>query len=204
MMMTTAVATQLSESLQALVDSRLDTIDRLLMGRLPRQDRLAIVKEVEDQVFELLQERGAEELSREDVLAVLARLDPPEAYLPEEPVGLEQVPWRRPPRARPVRPARGGDPKVAKVSGILGLVAVACVLLLIPLVWLVALALGSEEVLFVLGGGTLGLTLIGGILAIVLAIYSRMGSAWAVVGVVTGALSLFCCFTLPVLVFLLA
>jgi len=201
-MMTTAVAAQLSESLQALVDSRLDTIDRLLMGRLPRQDRLAIVKEVEDQVFELLQERGAEELSREDVLAVLARLDPPEAYLPEESAGLEWVLSRRPPGSRPVRTARGGDPKVAKVSGILGLVAVASVLL-IPLDYVVALALNSEVIFLVLGGGTFGLTLIGGILAIVLAIYSRMGSAWAVVGVVTGALSLFCCFTLPVIVFLL-
>ena len=87
--MTTA-AIELSGSLQALVDSRLDTIDRMLMGRVPRQDRLAIVREVEAQVFELLQERGAEELTREDVLAVLARLDPPEAYLPEE-KGIEPM-----------------------------------------------------------------------------------------------------------------
>src|SRR5262249_50743081 len=105
--------------------------------------------------------------------------------------------------SRPVRPVRGGDPKVARVSGILGIVAVASVLL-IPLDWVVAVALGSEVILLVLGGGTLGLTLIGGTLAIVLAIYSRMGSAWAVVGVVTGALSILCCFTVPMIVFLLA
>ena len=61
--MMTTVAVELSGSLQALVDCRLDTIDRLLMGRMPRQDRLAIVREVEAQVFELLQERGREELS---------------------------------------------------------------------------------------------------------------------------------------------
>jgi hypothetical protein len=75
--------------------------------------------------------------------------------------------------------------------------------LLIPLEWLVAEELGSEAILIGLGGGTLGLTLIGSILAIVLAIYSRMGSAWAVVGVVTGAVSLVGSFVLPVLVVLL-
>jgi hypothetical protein len=196
--MMTTVAAQLSESLQALVDSRLDTIDRMLMGRLPRQDRLAIVKEVEDQIFELLQERGAEELSREDVLAVLARLDPPEAYLPEDSEGVERVPPRRAPASRPVRPVRGGDLKVAKVSGIVGLIAVALVLL-VPLEVILTELLGSQVFFFVACGGTFGLTLLGSILAIVLAIYSRMASAWAVVGVVTGALSLLGSFALAVL-----
>jgi hypothetical protein len=37
--MTTAVT--LTESAKALVDSRLDTIDRMLLGRVPRADRLA-------------------------------------------------------------------------------------------------------------------------------------------------------------------
>src|SRR6516165_7522594 len=75
---------QLSESLQALVDARLDTIDRMLLGRTTRSDRLAIVREVESQLFELLHEQGRDELTREDVLAVLSRIDPPEAYLPDE------------------------------------------------------------------------------------------------------------------------
>ena len=44
---------QLSDSLQALIDSRLDTVDRMLLGRLSRQDRLAIVREVESQIHEL-------------------------------------------------------------------------------------------------------------------------------------------------------
>ena len=92
--MTVATA-QISESLQTLIDSRLDTIDRMLLGRLSRQDRLAIVREVESQIHELLQERDADELTREDVLAVLARLDPPEAYIPDEtegePVSLHQT-----------------------------------------------------------------------------------------------------------------
>ena len=82
----TVATTQLSESLQVLVDARLDTIDRMLLGRVPRADRLAIVRDLETQIFELLQERDrdAGELGRDDVLAVLSSLDPPEAYLPEE------------------------------------------------------------------------------------------------------------------------
>ena len=74
----------LSESLQSLIDSRLETIERMLLGRVARAERMAIVREVESQIHELLGERETDELSREDVLAVLARLDPPEAYLPEE------------------------------------------------------------------------------------------------------------------------
>ena len=74
----------LSESLQSLIDSRLDTIERMLLGRVARAERMAIVREVESQIHELLGERETDEPSREDVLAVLARLDPPEAYLPEE------------------------------------------------------------------------------------------------------------------------
>ena len=81
MMVATA---QISESLQMLIDSRLDTIDRMLLGRLSRQDRLAIVREVDSQIHELIQASEGDELTREDVLAVLARLDPPEAYLPNE------------------------------------------------------------------------------------------------------------------------
>ena len=70
--------------MQALVDARLDTIDRMLLGRVARQDRLAIVREVESQIHDLLGEPRPRPLDRDDVLAVLARLDPPEAYLPED------------------------------------------------------------------------------------------------------------------------
>ncbi len=127
-MMTTAVAVRLPESLQALVDSRLDTIDRMLMGRVPRQDRGSIVREVEGQIFELLQERAAGDLGREDVLAVLARLDPPEAYLNEQ-AGDESGPPRIRPRSSDPFPARKGNPQVAKYGGILGLVSMGLALL---------------------------------------------------------------------------
>ena len=48
MMVATA---RISDSVQTLIDSRLDTIDRMLLGRLSRQDRLAIVREVESQIM---------------------------------------------------------------------------------------------------------------------------------------------------------
>jgi hypothetical protein len=82
--MTVTASIHVSESLQTLIDCRLDTIDRILLGRLPRSERVEIAREVESQIFELLGERNSDELTREDVLAVLARLDPPEAYLPDE------------------------------------------------------------------------------------------------------------------------
>ena len=91
---------QVSEALQTLIDARLDTVDRMLLGRVPRQDRLAIVREVESQIFELLPTHGDGELGRDDVLAVLARLDPPEAYLPEAGEGGAPT-VRTPAAARP-------------------------------------------------------------------------------------------------------
>jgi hypothetical protein len=188
MMMTTA-AVELSSSLQALVDSRLDTIDRMLMGRVPRQDRLAIVREVEVQVFELLQERGREELTREAVLAVLARLDPPEAYLPEATGDIEPVSTRRPSGPRAVHPLRKGDPKVARLSGILGLVVLALVLL-IPVEWMIAYFFDSSALIVTLWLGSIFLVLVGGIVAITMGIFSRIGSVWAVVGIVTGIFSM--------------
>jgi hypothetical protein len=200
MMMTTAVAVRLPEALQALVDSRLDTIDRMLMGRVPRQDRLSIVREVEAQVFELLQERDAEDLSREDVLAVLARLDPPEAYLPEE-TGVEPMAPRMAPRPHAVQSIRKGDFRAAKASGILGLVAMALALLSPILGYAIAIPLQSIVALCVGCGSVSGLAIVSSTIAFVLAIYSRMASAWAIVGMVTSCLSLLGAIALPFLAF---
>src|SRR5271166_291856 len=118
--MTAIASIHVSESLQALIDCRLDTIDRMLLGRLPRSERVEIVREVESQIFELLGERNRDELTREDVLRVLGRLDPPEAYLPDE-SSSETVPRRGIATAlpRPLVPARA--PWTGKASGILGI-----------------------------------------------------------------------------------
>src|SRR5262249_42118102 len=123
-----SVATKgFARSTQHLIDSRLDTIDRMLLGRVPRQERIEIVREVEAQIFEQLHERGADEWSRDDVLDVLGRLDPPEAYLPEEEAELGAVRSRisSGPQAGRRSPVGRGDSRAGKVSGILGLVAMS-------------------------------------------------------------------------------
>ena len=75
---------ELTESARALVEERLDAIDRVLLEvGMSRGERCGIVQEVEAQVYELLARRTTGEPSRQDVREVLASLDPPEAYAPE-------------------------------------------------------------------------------------------------------------------------
>jgi hypothetical protein len=184
--MMAAVTSMLAESLQALVDARLDTIDRMLVGRVPRADRLSIVREVESQVFELLQERAAGEPTREDVLAVLSRLDPPEAYLHEG--GETLGPATR--GVSTTRPAGGLSlsrelPWTGKVSGILGL-CVLTLILLSPVILMIAQSLQASPLLYVLIYGTLSSTFVLSILAIVFGAVARVRGAWAVVGLVAG------------------
>ncbi len=195
--------TELSRSTQHLIDSRLDTIDRMLLGRVSRQERLEIVREVEAQIFEQLHERGADEPSREDVLAVLGRLDPPEAYLPEEAGEAGPVPARTSsrPRVSQSQPVRRGDSRAAKVSGILSLVGMALIMLGGPLAFVLVVATNSMTVFYLFGGGIIALTFIVSTLAITLASYVRLASPWAIVGLVNGILSIFACLVLGVLVF---
>jgi len=75
---------ELSPALQSLVEERLDAIERILLAAgVSRGERRGILSEVESHVFELLARRTTGEPTREDVLAVLAQLDPPESYAPE-------------------------------------------------------------------------------------------------------------------------
>ena len=169
MMVATA---QISESLQMLIDSRLDTIDRMLLGRLSRQDRMAIVREVESQIHELIQVREADDLTREDVLAVLARLDPPEAYLPNEIDGAP-VTVQRAAETRAIQPALQADLRAGRASGILGVAAIAFLLVMLPFSFLIAIAFGSEAVLFILGGVTLLLASVAATVGLVLGVSRR-------------------------------
>lgn len=184
--------TELSRSTQHLIDSRLDTIDRMLLGRVSRQERLEIVREVEAQIFEQLHERGVEEPSREDVLAVLGRLDPPEAYLPDEDGAPGPVRLRSSsaPRGGEASGRGAGSLKAAKVGGILSLVALGLLLLGCPAALGLAILTQSQGVLLLAGGGMMALSLFISFVAISLAGYSRMASAWAVVGLVNGILSI--------------
>jgi hypothetical protein len=191
--MTTIAAGRLSDTLQNLVDARLDTIDRMLLGRVNRNDRLAIVREVETQIFDqLLQGRDPESLDRDDVLAVLSRLDPPEAYLSDEATG-EVVPARLRSPSRTVRPTPEVQIRLPKASGIVGivsvvpgLIAIMCYVILIGSNLSGGLGTLVEFVLF----GSIAVTFILGLLAVVLAAMSGLRGSWAITGFVTGLISM--------------
>ncbi len=183
----------LAGSLQTLVDARLDTIDRMLLGRVDRRDRLAIVREVEGQIHDLLRERPGGELDRDDVLAVLARLDPPEAYLPDEATdgpGPASTRTAGPSRIRPLGPTRPGPTdrgQFALAGGILGMGSLGLVLFSImtffgDAAWPAGL---GKFLIF----GSIGLTFVVGLLAIILSGYARLRGAWSVVGLVCGIIS---------------
>jgi hypothetical protein len=77
-------AAELNPELRKLIDARLESIDRnLSRAQISWSERRSIVGEVETQIFELLARRGPLP-TQEDVLAVLASLDPPESYIPED------------------------------------------------------------------------------------------------------------------------
>jgi hypothetical protein len=184
----TVVTAQISESVQTLIDSRLDTIDRMLLGRVSRQERLAIVTEVESQIHELLEASDAEDLTREDVLAVLARLDPPEAYIPDEIEG-QRVSLHSTIPARERQSGRAASYKIGRAAGVLGVSALA-LLLLLPVEYLIAAALKSEVVAEILLIGTLLVMFIAGVLGLTFGIIARKSGPSALVGIVTSSLAL--------------
>lgn len=75
---------ELSPALQGLLDERLDSIERVLIrAGVSRGERRDIVQDVESQIYDELGRQTEGEPTRRDVLAVLAKLDPPESYAPE-------------------------------------------------------------------------------------------------------------------------
>jgi len=173
----------LTPALQELINLRLDTIDRVLLNVVSRTDRVGIVSEVEAQIFELLSERGTDELTRDDVLAVLARLDPSEAYIPEQSNQQTRAP------SDGERPRQATETRAGIAGGIVGMSALGT-LLVMPLVYLVAAVLGSDEALLLAAG----LTGLGGLL-LVLSLYERLRSGFSVVGAITLALALLLSFS---------
>ena len=153
---------------------------------------MAIVREVESQIEELLADRDPATLQREDILEVLGRLDPPEAYLPDD-AGAVHL---RVPAARLVRDAdaaptrRGSGMGIGRLGGILGALAMGLVLFLYPIVFGLAIELGSEIVLF--GGGAVValLGLGGGLSGIILGIQGRRHGTWPILGIVLGAFAI--------------
>ena len=185
----TVATVNLSDTLQALIDARLDTIDRMLLGRVNRQDRLAIVREVETQIHDLLAGRDSGDLDRDDVLAVLARLDPPEAYLPDESTG-EPAPMRRPTVVQGPGLGHSRPGRISRASGILGLSSLGLLVLAVILT-VIAISMGSNSDFLVVSiFGLAGLAFVLGLLAVVLASFARLRGAMAIVGLVTGILSM--------------
>src|SRR5687768_13441708 len=100
-----SAAKTLNLELQTLIDNRLDAIDQnLLRAGIPRHQRRSIGEEVENQIIEMLSRLEHDPWTREDVLAVLAKLDPPEAYG----VGVS-------PAGDIPQPSEGGTPTLHRV-----------------------------------------------------------------------------------------
>ena len=150
----------------------------MLLGRVNRQDRLAIVREVESQIHDLLQDRDPESLDREDVLAVLARLDPPEAYLPDE-HGESSTGRLAASDPASGRRANSDSSRLSQASGIVGLVSIGHDLRRI------AIGLHRESGRIPNSSSSLGsypaigLTFLLGVIATTLAGYARLRGAWA-------------------------
>ncbi len=191
--MSTAEMSMTTNTARALIDARLETVERALFGRISRAERLDIVGEIESRIDELLHERcghGAEP-SREDVLAVLSKLDPPEAYLDFEadevirPSGFER-------KGQPVRSdrisAEGRLARLSLISGICGIVALMAALMT-PVLFFVGFQMDSALLLF--GGcGFCALTsLMAGTAALIFAGLSRFESPWSIAGLVLGVIS---------------
>lgn len=189
--MTTLAAPVLSDAQQMLIDARLDTIDRMLIGRVPREDRLAIVREVESQIQELLAARDAAAASREEILEVLRRLDPPEAYLPEDSEARD-IPCSprfvnlSAPMAVKSQPAKS---RYGRLGGILGLASFGS-LLLFPIIYFLV-AIFESELLFILGFSALTLLgLASSITGLALSIRGRGAGVLPVLGIISSAIAL--------------
>lgn len=186
----TMTAAALTETQQVLIDARLDSIDRVLLGRVPREDRLAIVREVESQIQELLGQYHSEEITRETVINILRRLDPPEAYLAEEGDDADFM-------SRIETGHRNGSAKLprqisvsneGRLGGVLGLISFVW----IPLAFWFMFLLDGQAATAPL---VITLSLIPkigfacSVLAVVFSIRGRDQGIWPIVGLILGAMS---------------
>ncbi len=199
--MTVLTSPTLSEVCQSLIDARLDTIDRMLMGRAPRSDRTAIVGEIESQIHELLSGYDPETISREDVLDVLRRLDPPEAYLTNEEDHENVIRPRQSlagatgrPNQREITRVQGDT--AGRIGGIVGIGSLVAVLFGLPMGWVAAASLDSILMLYstIFLTGFLGFA--GSIAGLILSIRGRKQGVLPIIGIVTSVIALLICLTL--------
>ncbi len=76
------ITIDLPVTLRQMIDARLDSIERALLTKgMGRGDRRQVLSAIEDQILEMLGQSADDEPTRDDVLCILSKLDPPEAYL---------------------------------------------------------------------------------------------------------------------------
>ncbi len=193
--MTVLTSPILSEVCQSLIDARLDTIDRMLIGQVPRSDRTAIIGEIESQIHELLAGYDSESITREDVLDVLRRLDPPEAYLTNED-NSENL--NRPRQSltgttgrtthREIVRLQGNN--AGRIGGIVGISTLVTLLFGVPIGWFIAASLDSILILYSTIFLTAFLGFAGSISGLDLSIRGRSQGILPIFGIVTSVIAL--------------
>lgn len=124
-------------AVQSHIDNHLDRIDAVLqVGGMSRSERRHILDDVQTQIHDMLAERCAATPTVEEVRAVLAELDPPEGYAPEN----------APPGYRTVQIAPVPEKKPSLVKEVLGRIALMGLIIDMPLVGLaVHLRLSNQD-----------------------------------------------------------
>ncbi|HDY65588.1 MAG TPA: hypothetical protein ENH84_05080 [Phycisphaerae bacterium] len=116
------------------IDAHLDEIDALLQaGGMSRSERKGITDDVEAQILEMLSARAGENPTLADTEAVLAELDPPEAYVDEENLKAAPPTSNRTPPAptQPIKPRMSVTAIVGCVFAGLGVLLVTVIFLLV-------------------------------------------------------------------------
>lgn len=189
--MTTMTVHALPEAQQMLIDSRLETIERMLMGRVPRADRLAIIEEVELQIYELIGDRDPDLITAEDIVEILRQLDPPEAYLTNDDIGVESRTTSQPmPRfeldaMHSVQPLHTGG----RMGGIMGICSIGLIFA-VPIIWML-FAFTSQIVGLLIALALVALLGISaGITGLVMSIRNRRQGVLPILGIVTSSVAL--------------
>lgn len=175
------------------IDLRLDTIDRALLGLLPRHARIELVAQIETKIRE-----SAANLPVDDVLNEIAQ---DRAVRQEDAMDSAVAQPATYSHQRRFSPRRRPRSRLALSSGILGIVALA-LLIALPFMYLIVSMLNGDEWLTVsLLGGHVGAVLLGGLLAVALGIAALVvlnrhggrlvGHGWAITGLCTGPLPMF-------------
>jgi len=188
-----------SSAVQQMIDSRLDAVDRALMGLLPRNDRLETVAQVEKRIRELA---AADSAVEANLQAQVEHAKPDDLARLGEGAERGQFSSASQPLTstigRMTSPSRLKQSALALSSGISGIMALL-LLFVSPIAFFAISSLGSDEVVsLVLLGALVAAVAIGGAAAVVLGVAALVrlnrradrlvGHGWAITGLCTGPL----------------